>query len=173
MAFTDEQNRKHIEEIQRYIYNISHFNGKIPMIVPDGIYGPQTAAAVGAFQREYDLPVTGETDDKTWKKLVNVYFDHNNDTVLLDVFPGNFELMPGDEGIVVYVVQVILEALKRRFDNIPSITINGLFDRETQEAINIFKDIAGIDNGHEGIDADTWNRLASGFNMMNHKSKTQ
>ncbi|MGN0622091.1 MAG: peptidoglycan-binding protein [Porcipelethomonas sp.] len=171
MAFTNEQKRKHIKEIQRYIYNISHFNKRIPMIVPDGIYGPQTAAAVGSFQREYDLPVTGETDDVTWKKLVQVYFDFNNDTVLLEVFPKDFELFPGDEGIIVYIIQTILEALRRRFDNIPAIVINGVYDKDTQNAISTFKVIAGLENNHPGIDTETWNRMASGFNMMEHNKK--
>ena len=144
MSYSDEQKRKHIKEIQRYIYNISHHNKRVPTIMPDGIYGPQTTAAVGSFQREYDLPVTGETDDKTWSKLVEVYFDVNNDTVLLEVFPENFELFPGDEGIV---------------------------DKDTQSAINSFKEIAGVESKHPGIDIETWNKLASGFNMMNHKQK--
>ncbi|MCI8777202.1 MAG: peptidoglycan-binding protein [Oscillospiraceae bacterium] len=171
MSYSDEQKRKHIKEIQRYIYNISHHNKRVPTIMPDGIYGPQTTAAVGSFQREYDLPVTGETDDKTWSKLVEVYFDVNNDTVLLEVFPENFELFPGDEGIVVYIIQVILESLKRRFEDIPEIVINGVFDKDTQSAINSFKEIAGVESKHPGIDIETWNKLASGFNMMNHKQK--
>ena len=159
MSYSDEQKRKHIKEIQRYIYNISHHNKRVPTIMPDGIYGPQTTAAVGSFQREYDLPVTGETDDKTWSKLVEVYFDVNN------------ELFPGDEGIVVYIIQVILESLKRRFEDIPEIVINGVFDKDTQSAINSFKEIAGVESKHPGIDIETWNKLASGFNMMNHKQK--
>lgn len=169
MAFTDDQKKKHIKEIQKFIFSISQYNKKIPTIIPDGIYGPQTAAAVGSFQREYDLPVTGETDDKTWDKLAEVYFNYNNDTVLLDVFPKNLELFLGDEGIVIYIIQVILETLRRRFDNIPKVVINGVYDKDTDTAVETFKEIAGIEKSVEGIEETTWNKLASGFNMMNHR----
>lgn len=42
-------------------------------IVPDGIYGPETTAAVSTFQRKHGLPVTGVTDHATWEAVVGVY----------------------------------------------------------------------------------------------------
>ena len=42
-------------------------------IVPDGIYGPETTAAVSTFQRKHGLPVTGVTDQATWEAVVGVY----------------------------------------------------------------------------------------------------
>ena len=51
MAYTDEQKLRHISELQRYLYSISHYNKKIPRILPDGIYGPETTQAVRTFQQ--------------------------------------------------------------------------------------------------------------------------
>ena len=42
-------------------------------IVPDGIYGPETTAAISTFQRKHGLPVTGVTDQATWEAVVGVY----------------------------------------------------------------------------------------------------
>lgn len=42
-------------------------------IVPDGIYGPETTAAVSTFQRKHGLPVTGVTDHATWEAVVGEY----------------------------------------------------------------------------------------------------
>lgn len=36
---------------------------------PDGVYGPQTAAAIRAWQAGKCLPTTGVCDDETWKQL--------------------------------------------------------------------------------------------------------
>jgi peptidoglycan hydrolase-like protein with peptidoglycan-binding domain len=39
--------------------------------VIDGIWGPRTASAVSAFQRDMGDPVTGEIDDPTLQQLIN------------------------------------------------------------------------------------------------------
>lgn len=52
---------------------IAHADETLLKIVPDGIYGPNTVQAVREFQRQNALPVTGETDNATWNKLVAVY----------------------------------------------------------------------------------------------------
>ncbi|MFA6983175.1 MAG: peptidoglycan-binding domain-containing protein [Sedimentibacter sp.] len=42
-------------------------------IVVDGVFGPDTTAAVIAFQILYGLPVTGVVDLETWSRLSEVY----------------------------------------------------------------------------------------------------
>ena len=39
----------------------------------DGVFGPQTRAAVEAYQRMLGLPVTGAVDRATWNALVSTY----------------------------------------------------------------------------------------------------
>ena len=47
-----DNKKENIQEIQRYLYNISHFIDTIPSVVPDGIFGEKTENAVRAFQQE-------------------------------------------------------------------------------------------------------------------------
>lgn len=171
MAYTDEQKSRHISELQRYLYSISHYNEKIPRIFPDGVYGPETVQAVKMFQKEYDLPVTGEIDSNTWEKLVETYLFFNKEAILLEVFPTSFVLKPGSTGTIVYIIQIILNTLSKRFENIKPVEVNGVYNTETQNAVNSFKELSGTDNGVEGMDTDTWNKLASGFNMMDKTGK--
>jgi len=41
----------------------------MPTGTPDGIYGPQTAAAMRGFQTANSLPPTGACDEATWHRL--------------------------------------------------------------------------------------------------------
>ena len=45
----------------------------IPRVAADGIYGPDTAAAVREFQSIFGLPPTGVTDFATWYKISHIY----------------------------------------------------------------------------------------------------
>ena len=45
----------------------------IPSIVPDGIYGPKTKAAVEKFQAVFGLTVSGVVDYNTWYEISNIY----------------------------------------------------------------------------------------------------
>ena len=59
---TPEQYRAYVREFQTALRELSRYNLLIPRISVDGIYGPETAAAVAAFQGAHGLPVTGEVD---------------------------------------------------------------------------------------------------------------
>ena len=48
MAYTDEQKRQHILELQAYLHGISH-QSQLPHLIPDGVYGENTANAVRLF----------------------------------------------------------------------------------------------------------------------------
>lgn len=42
----------------------------LPVAGPDGAFGPETETALRAFQRDMELPPTGETDIPTWRTLI-------------------------------------------------------------------------------------------------------
>ena len=46
---------------------------RIPKILEDGIYGPETANAVRIFQEIFNLPVTGVVDIGTWYRISRIY----------------------------------------------------------------------------------------------------
>ena len=72
MAYTDEQKRQHILELQAYLHGISH-QSQLPHLIPDGVYGENTANAVRLFQQQNQLPPTGETDTATWNAIAQAY----------------------------------------------------------------------------------------------------
>lgn len=52
MAYTEQDRRNHIRELQQYLYSLSFLDETLPRVIPDGIYGRQTALAVRAFQQK-------------------------------------------------------------------------------------------------------------------------
>lgn len=73
MAYTEDQKSRHITELQRYLYSISHYNEKIPRIFPDGYMVLKRLRRSKRFSMINNLPVTGEIDSATWDRLVEVY----------------------------------------------------------------------------------------------------
>ena len=59
--------------IQELLSYISTVVPEIPHVDPDGIFGPETAAAVRAFQRIYGLDANGIVAEETWNSIVNIY----------------------------------------------------------------------------------------------------
>lgn len=60
-------------QIQEQLARIRQVYTAIPALTPDGIYGPNTAASVKAFQKIFDLPVSGIVDYPTWYKISQIY----------------------------------------------------------------------------------------------------
>ncbi|MFD4017788.1 L,D-transpeptidase family protein [Streptomyces sindenensis] len=54
-----------VRELQARLRQIGHFGR-----TPTGYYGPVTADAVRSFQAKRSLPVTGSTDEVTWRRLL-------------------------------------------------------------------------------------------------------
>ena len=59
--------------LQKQLARIAKAYPAIPSIVPDGIYGPKTKAAVEKFQAVFGLPVSGVVDYNTWYEISNIY----------------------------------------------------------------------------------------------------
>lgn len=163
MAFSDFQRSEHISEIQRYLHDISYFDAGIPRIIPDSIYGEETAQAVRSFQQRYGLLVNGEVNPATWERIVEVYLRLAGTPALpLEVFPREVGriLDTGDEGFAVLVLQAILLSLTQRFPNLPKVAITGKYSEETATAVTAFQELSGLPpTGF--VDRPTWNVLAA------------
>ncbi len=61
--------------IQELLAYISTVVPSIPRAEPDGIFGPETTAAVKAFQRMNGLEANGIVAEETWNRIVRVYRD--------------------------------------------------------------------------------------------------
>ncbi len=62
-----------VRTIQEQLVAIRDTYSNIPSLSIDGIYGERTADAVKAFQRIFDLPVTGNVNFPTWYKISQLY----------------------------------------------------------------------------------------------------
>lgn len=62
-----------VRQLQEQLNLIGEYYNAIPPLVPDGVYGENTAEAVRVFQRIFDLGQTGITDYPTWYKISDMY----------------------------------------------------------------------------------------------------
>jgi hypothetical protein len=70
-----------VRHLQYMLSVLSAYIPQIPRLAIDGIYGPATAAAVGAAQRRFGLPETGRVDAVTWDEIYDQYSGIENTTL--------------------------------------------------------------------------------------------
>lgn len=163
MGFSETQKREHIHELQRYLHDISYYDANIPRIIPDGIYGVETSDAVRAFQRQYGLNDSGQTNPATWEMVVDVYRRFVETLAQsLDVFPRDVGRIIGigDTGLPVLVIQSILLTLSQEYPEIPEVSITGEYDLRTSQAVREFQKITGLPQTGN-VNRVTWNMLAA------------
>lgn len=166
MLYNEEQKREHILEILGLLYEIAMRDSRIPAVVPSEEYTPESALAVRAFQETYGLPVTGEIDENTWNNIVDTYHKLTDLPLPLVIFPsGGFILQNGDSGELVYLIQILLETLARRYENLPQVTPTADFDPQTDLAVREFQRIAQLPQTGV-VDRETWDKLASMMNQL-------
>lgn len=161
MPFNDFQRQEHIFELQRFLHSIAMSEGKKPLVIPDGVYGLETAAAVRAFQRSHGLPSTGDTDSDTWNEIVSEYQGFSErEPQPYSAFPSaQYIVKIGNSGSLVYIIQAMLLLLSQNYDNLQKVDVSGNFTRETAEAVEAFQRKYGLpDTG--SVDSRTWNMLA-------------
>lgn len=132
-------------------------------VIPDGIYGPQTAAAVRSFQRRQGLNVTGVVDQPTHERLVQEFERSRIETdpawpLQITLEPGQI-LRRGAKNNHLYLVQSMLTVLHLLDSRIPSPGHSGILDPQTAESIAVFQTLAGLPPTGE-IDKRTWKDLA-------------
>ena len=113
----------------------------------NGVFDAETEDAVLVFQEAFDLPQTGEVDKSTWYKVVYVYNAvlRLGELTSLGIFYKDVEritpiqLVEGDWGTAVTVVQYYLDVLGYFNQNIPLIKIDGYFGSDTLAAVKAFQ----------------------------------
>ncbi|MBR1527985.1 MAG: peptidoglycan-binding protein [Oscillospiraceae bacterium] len=162
MAYTQEQKKAHILELQKYLNAVSYYHPEIPCVLPTGIYDEKTETAVRVFQKRYRLTETGETNQATWDKIVSVYLsDQKSKPQPLEAFPvrKNTILRMGDACFTVAVIQTVLMELSKKYSNLPCISVTGNYDADTVRAVQLFQNMCALPVTGE-TDCHTWNMLA-------------
>lgn len=170
MSSSDKNHSENIRELQQYLYKIARHNHNIPIIIPDGIYGDETKKAVEAFQKEYELPITGEVNFATWEEIVHIYCDTANITSSqINIFPSSsYVLKEGDKGSLVFITQTMLDSISKHSSDFPQVIINGIFDANTIKGVKHFQNMTSIEETSE-VNQKTWNKLV---NLFNHLENT-
>lgn len=157
-----------IRSLQTMLRVISAGNGQRMSVVPDGIYGRQTMAAVSDFQRSKGLPVTGVADQATWEAIVADY-----DPALIAVGPAqpitvvlgpNEVIRRGESHPNVYLAQSMLTILAEVYKSIALPSLNGLIDFPTSDSLSSFQLLSTLPMTGE-LDKRTWKHLALHYPM--------
>ncbi len=162
--------RPEVENLQRYLRQLAFFEEGITMPPVDGIFESNTEKAVRDFQSLRSLPVTGNADRETWELLYAAYRSSLADQApprAVDIFPLRAEGRPwrrGREGFEVAVLQYMLMELSRIYNGLDAVTVNGLYDLPTEEAVRIFQEKNFIPSTGE-VDLLTWNSLTDQYNL--------
>lgn len=150
--------------IQSSLNRIAQNYPAIPKISPvDGIFGPQTEAAVRRFQEIFDLAVDGIVGKATWYALVRVYVGV---TALGELrsqgqryynlsWNYNGALQQGSSGTYVRQLQYMLRVLSSFIPTIPTIAVDGIFGPATRDAVIAAQRYLGLPQTGR-VDEQTW-----------------
>lgn len=142
-----------IRNIQIRLNRISNNYTSIPKIFPaTGDYTYDMRNSVMEFQRIFDLEETGEINPGTWMKILSVYdsvrrlneLSYEESLILNsdEQFPEVIEL--GETSNFVRILQYYLAVVAQNVGLIPDVTIDGVFDRNTQNSIRAFQRVYGL-----------------------------
>ncbi len=153
-----------VTTIQYYLNIIAYFNPNLNIIPITAIFDEATENAVSRFQIEYGISPSGTVNRETWNKITSLYSEILNSQPegyqgnSAKLYPGYF-LTPGAVGDNIVDLQNYLSLISRTLQNIPEVTVNGVFDDETSNAVKQFQETYGlVPTGSVG--PLTWQKIA-------------
>lgn len=157
-----------VRSLQTMLRVIAEDDGRMPRVVPDGVYGPATMTAVSAFQRRYGLPVTGVTNQQTWDKIVEIFQPAriritSAAPVAVVLNPGQV-FCRGDCSPYLYLAQSMLTVLAQLYGNLSPAPCCGTLESDTAAALACFQPLCGLPATGE-LDRMTWQYLSQHFTL--------
>lgn len=152
-----------VTSLQTMLRVIALQDSACPMVIPDGIYGEQTARAVTVQQKRAGLPQTGITDFATWQAICAAF-----QAALVEVEPAapldlvmnpNQVILAGSNNLHVLLIQAMLQSLHEVYANVDPCVLTGTCDEQTVCAIKSVQRCCGMPES--GIlDKRLWQLLA-------------
>ena len=153
--------------VQTSLNRISQNYPAIPKLpVVDGIFGSQTESSVRAFQQIFGLTPDGIVGKATWYALVRIYTAVNRLSELRSLgqqfYNINWEypntLQQGNQGEKVRLLQYMLTVISDFIEDVPPISIDGIFGEATANAVRAMQrwlglPVTGI------VDERTWDEI--------------
>ena len=152
--------------IQTALNRISQNFPAIPKVSVDGIFGPATESAVRAFQQVFGLDIDGIVGRQTWYAIERVYggvlrlSELRSQGLRYEDLGWEFPepLRIGDRGIRVSQLQYMLAVVGQFVQEVPSISVDGVFGPSTRDAVSAFQRYKGFPVTGEADDR-TWDAL--------------
>ena len=157
--------------IQASLNRIAQNYPAIPKLTTvDGIYGSRTEASVRAFQQIFGLEPDGIVGKATWYALVRIYTAVTKLSELRSLgqqfYSVNWEypdaISAGSRGDKVRQLQYMLAVLAEYIDEIPPITVDGIFGAATASAVRAAQGWFGIPVSGV-VDETTWDEIYDQF----------
>ena len=153
--------------IQSSLNRIAQNYPAIPKLATvDGIYGSRTEASVRVFQEIFGLEPDGVVGKATWYALVRIYTAVTQLSELRSQGQQFYSinwgypdaLQEGSRGDKVRLLQYMLEVLSDFINQIPMVSVDGVYGAETADAVRAAQrwfglPITGV------VDASTWDAL--------------
>ncbi len=160
-----------VRSIQIKLNRISKNYPAIPKIpFPDGSYQAETERAVRQFQQIFNLTPDGIVGRATWNAINRIYAgvknlsDINSEGIPpedITTFFGD-ALEEGDESVVVRELQYLLLFISAFNNQIPPITVDGIFGPATRDAVIAFQRFYGLPQTGR-VDFDTWEQIYDSY----------
>ena len=157
-----------VSSLQTMLRVIALYDKSCPAVIPDGIYGEQTARAVAVQQKRAGLPQTGITDFATWQAVCRAY-----QSAAVEVEPAapldivmnpNQVILEGSNNLHVLLIQAMLQTLHEVYANVEGCALTGACDEQTVCAIRSLQRCCGAPES--GIlDKRLWQLLAGLYNQ--------
>ena len=160
-----------IRRIQLQLNRISKNYPNIPKITnPDGVYGPETEAAVRAFQRAFNLTPDGIIGRATWYAIRRIYnaVKRLSELASEGITPDEIAdlrqtvLQQGDTGAGVRELQYLLSFVGNFVGTVPVIAVDGAFGPSTRGAVEAFQQVYGLPVTGV-VETVTWNTLYNAY----------
>lgn len=132
-----------IREVQRFLLELHYAEPRIPFVTADGIYGPDTRAAVLAYQRLSGLPESGSVDLTTWNRLFCDFNDTSAARRSRNRIPPDTRLPVtiGAKGTGVRSLQHLMNALAERYALPTRTDVSGVYSYASSVLANALRRI--------------------------------
>ncbi len=142
-------------DVFRMQHSLSRINDNFPLIPTvevNGYFDERTENAVRVFQEVFNLPVTGIVDSDTWYQIRYIYIAVTSLAELaseglsfeeLRQLFSNIVLEGGTLPIVAYI-ELFLNIISLKYDQIQPIEVNTFYGPETTEAVRTYQNIMGL-----------------------------
>ena len=155
-----------VRSLQTMLRVLAEQDDRYLPVIPDGIYGSSTTNAVGVFQRQHGLPVTGIADQDTWEMVVSAYEPaliriKEAEPVEIILNP-NEVLVRGQRSPYLYVAQAMLTVLSETYESVSLPGFSGILDTSTADSIASFQALSALPMTGN-LDKITWKHLTHQF----------